>query len=118
MGIECITVVACASKIADIDEQVWNRADCCSSRLNGVEVKVGDSVCGKLTGKTTMQVVTCNKEGSSVTLLMPRRDFLSRPGGEGRRGFVGRGLLQLLRMASHLAQHLHRPLGRRATSRR
>ena len=57
--------------------EVWNRADCCSNRLNGVEVKVGDSVCGKLTGKTTMQVVTCNKEGSSVTLLMPRRNYLS-----------------------------------------
>jgi hypothetical protein len=57
--------------------QVWNRSDCCASRLNGVQVKVGSSVCGTLTSSTSTQTVTCNKKGSSLVMQMPRSDYLT-----------------------------------------
>ena len=57
--------------------QVWNRADCCSSRLNRVQVKVGGSVCGSLSSTTSVQTIMCNKKGSAVVLQMPRSDYLT-----------------------------------------
>jgi len=46
--------------------EVWNRAKV-RSRLSGVQVKVGDSICGTLTS-ASVQTVSCNKVGSAVTL--------------------------------------------------
>jgi len=46
---------------------VWNRVDCCSERLKGYTVKVGDDVCGTLTN-TPKQTVQCMKQGDSVTI--------------------------------------------------
>ena len=57
--------------------QVWNRADCCASRLNGVKVYVGSHLCGALTSTTSVQTITCNKSGSYVKLVEPRSDYLS-----------------------------------------
>ena len=63
--------------VLNIDEQVWNRADCCSSRLNRVQVKVGGSLCGSLSSTTSVQTIACNKQGSTVVLQMPRSDSLT-----------------------------------------
>ena len=57
--------------------EVWNRADCCSSRLNGVQVKVDSQLCGTLDASTGMQTVHCNKRGSVMEIKMPRSDYLS-----------------------------------------
>ena len=64
-------------EMIDVPVQVWNRADCCSSRLNGVEVKVGSSVCGSLSSTTSVQTIMCNKQGSALVLQMPRSDYLT-----------------------------------------
>ena len=58
--------------------EVWNRADCCGSRLNGVEIKVGSQLCGTLSSSTAKQEIGCNgKVGTVVELSMPRNDYLT-----------------------------------------
>ena len=57
--------------------QVWNRALCYSSRLSGVQVKVGSFVCGTLTSATSVQTVTCNKAGSFLEIQKPTSGVLT-----------------------------------------
>ena len=58
--------------------EVWNRADCCRSRLNGVQVKIGSHLCGTLSGSTSVQTMSCgNKRGTVVEFKMPRSDYLT-----------------------------------------
>merc|ERR1712216_702979 len=56
---------------------IWNRADCCGSRLNGAQVKVDSQLCGTLSASVGMQSVICNKRGSVVEIKMPRSDSLT-----------------------------------------
>ena len=58
--------------------EVWNRADCCTSRLNGVQVKIGSHLCGTLSGATSKQTVCCGaNRGTVVEFTMPRSDYLT-----------------------------------------
>ena len=58
--------------------EVWNRSDCCSNRLNGVQVKVDLQLCGTLSAAKGKQSVSCGgKSGSTVELKMPRSDYLT-----------------------------------------
>ena len=53
--------------------EVWNRADCCSDRLSGVEVRVNSALCGILGSSTSVQTVSCaNALGSFVQLQQKR----------------------------------------------
>ena len=60
--------------------EVWNRVDGgsdISSRLNGVQVKVGSQLCGTLSGSTAKQTIVCGQTGTVVELQMPRNEYLS-----------------------------------------
>jgi hypothetical protein len=62
--------------------EVWNRADCCSSRLAGVQVitrgRLGNQLCGTLSLSTAKQTVSCRGASAAmVELRMPRKDYLS-----------------------------------------
>ena len=57
---------------------VWNRADCCGDRLNGVEVRVDNTMCGTLDSSASVQIVDCgNALGSFVQLQKPTSGHLS-----------------------------------------
>jgi len=52
--------------------KVWNRSDCCNTRLTGSYVQVGGQTCtGTLSDDTSSsgQTITCNKSGSSVKIV-------------------------------------------------
>jgi hypothetical protein len=62
--------------------EVWNRADCCRSRLSGVQVivrgRLGNQLCGTLSPSTAKQTVSCRGASAAmVELKMPRKDYLS-----------------------------------------
>jgi hypothetical protein len=66
--------------------KVWNRGDCCGTRLNGFEVRVGDTQdvkgprCGEThsIGQGKSKKVDCgNKVGRYVTVDMPRKEYLT-----------------------------------------
>jgi len=57
--------------------EVWNRVDCCTHRLSGVQISVDGQKCGDLNRSTKMQRVACHKTGSSVLFRMPRSDYLT-----------------------------------------
>jgi hypothetical protein len=51
--------------------KVWNRSDCCNTRLTGSYVQVGGQTCtGTLSDDTSSsgQTITCGESGSSVKL--------------------------------------------------
>ena len=78
----CDSVNGIAHTYAEINGvQVWNADNCsvasCSSRLSGVRVKVDGVMCGELSGSTSIQTVTCNRQGSKVLLVTPRKGSLS-----------------------------------------
>lgn len=59
---------------------VWNRNDCCWSRLNHFQVRVGNNYCGSISGarRGTSNTVSCNmKQGRYVKISLPRRDYLT-----------------------------------------
>ena len=58
--------------------QVWNCANCSSNQLDGVEVKVGNTLCGTLNGSSFVQSVDCaNAQGLFVQLQKPGSGLLS-----------------------------------------
>jgi len=59
--------------------KVTNRGDCCGSRLNGFDVKVGSTVCASNVQISQGQTkeVPCSGTGSSVTVQLRRNDYLT-----------------------------------------
>jgi len=59
--------------------KVTNRGDCCGSRLNGFNVKVGSRVCASNVQISQGQTkeVACSGTGSSVTIQLRRHDYLT-----------------------------------------
>jgi len=61
--------------------EVWNRVDCCSNRLNGVQVRVaehggGGHVCGKLGSGATSEV-ECNESPADYLVVEGQTDHLT-----------------------------------------
>jgi len=57
---------------------VWNRADCCASRLNNFEVLVDSQLCGKVRHARRSNTVSCHKKkGRSVTVRLAGRTYLT-----------------------------------------
>jgi len=67
--------------------QVWNRGDCCGSRLNGFQVRVGDSSvvnsnpqCGadvSISEGKSVKVACESMQGRYVGITLPRSDYLT-----------------------------------------
>jgi hypothetical protein len=57
---------------------IWNRSDCCKSRLNNVNVRVGGRHCGRIGHASSVNTVRCgNKVGSQITIQQTKRDYLT-----------------------------------------
>jgi len=57
---------------------VYNRVDCCASRLNNIQVFAGSKVCGSIGRAARRNTVNCNyKRASSVKVRLQRRDYLT-----------------------------------------
>ena len=57
---------------------IYNRADCCGSRLNNVDVKVGSSVCGLIGRAKNVNSVYCGgRTGRTVTVVQRRSRYLT-----------------------------------------
>lgn len=57
---------------------VWNRVDCCASRLNNFEVLVDSQLCGKVGHAHRSNTVSCHKKkGRSVTVRLAGRNYLT-----------------------------------------
>jgi len=58
---------------------VWNRTDCCGSRLNNFSVRVGDSKCGSTVAKAQEKnTLQCGcKKGRKVKVQLEGKDYLT-----------------------------------------
>jgi hypothetical protein len=57
---------------------VWNRVDCCTSRLNNFDVLVGDDKCASVARAHRRNTVQCGcKRGRTVKVQLKRQDYLT-----------------------------------------
>jgi hypothetical protein len=57
--------------------QIWNRSDCCASRLNRVRVRVDGRQCGWINRAHSFNSVSCNRAGRQVMIQQMKSDYLT-----------------------------------------
>ena len=56
---------------------IFNRKDCCKSRLNNIDVKVDSGLCARIGRAQAVNKVYCNIMGKSVTVRHTRSAYLT-----------------------------------------
>jgi len=57
---------------------VWNRVDCCTTRLNNFIVSADEHKCGEVAVAKRKNVVKCNNfKASSVTVSLKGKNYLT-----------------------------------------